>query len=153
MPSSPACAQVLQILLPISEEPPTGCAPLLPRLLPVPLIRRVSFLKRISNYAVSLHKRQGLSFAISVRFDRITKPRIIRLLSPLCLPHLPIGPPARSRSIQTSQTVHFPSMAPGACPLCAWARAIPALGTLTPFSADYRQNLVQMSPPLGIPPG
>lgn len=49
--------------------------------------------------------------------------------------------------------LHLPSMAPGGCPLCAWACAIPAPGMLTPLSADYRQDLVQMSPSLGIPPG
>lgn len=101
-----------------------------------------------------LSEMHCLPSSTRVRANPATKPRIIGLLSSLCLPHCPPRPPARRRFPQTSQTV---------CISQTWhhvpLRSVPVhtrfhrLEGSPLFSANYRQSPVQMSLPPGSPPG
>lgn len=117
---------------------------------PILLAGRMSFLKHISDHAASLLKT--LSFSISIKFNPTTKPGIIRLSLPVCLPQkypqrILLKGSLRHSNLCIPQTWHQ-APSPSAC-----ARTSLPPQMLTSFSANHAQGPVQMSPPLGSPAG
>lgn len=111
------------------------------------LAGRVGFLKHTDRAAAFLKTLRCLSFSIGMKFNPTTKFGIIRLMSPM---RLPLNPPEGFAPTSQTSCIHqtWQQAPPPAC-----AHTTPPAGILTSFSANHPQSPVQMSPPLGSPPG